>query len=216
MTTSTPPPYKIVLGFDFSPPAVIALDQAIRLAANRPSVTLHALAVLDDHHGLAVLKGGKKPDGELVDHVQRELREALDERLASMEVSSLLVFAHVRIGQAADELLRLSAEANADVLVVGTHGRRGMKRLMLGSVASEIVRKASVPVLVARPAVHDLAHIGDEPEAMCVDCAAVRAQTRGATWWCAAHDRPYEPPHRYDYHPAISAQPYRHDVPRSS
>jgi nucleotide-binding universal stress UspA family protein len=215
MTSPTHSPYTIVLGFDFSPPAVIALEQALQLAANRPDVTLHALAVLDDAHGLAVLKGAKRPDAAVVDEVQRELRQEIDERLASADATSMLVFAHVRIGHAADELLRLGAEANADVLVVGTHGRRGMKRLVLGSVASEIVRKASVPVLVARPAIHDTANVGDEPEAVCPACAAARAESGGATWWCDAHNRPYEPPHRYDYHPAISAQPHRHDVPRS-
>ncbi len=208
MTSARTPRYKIVLGFDFSPPAVIALDQAIDLAGGRSNVTLHALAALDDRHRLAVLGGNQKPDAEVADHVQRELRAAIDERLAAREAPGMLVFAHVRIGDPAEELLRLSVEADADIIVVGTHGRRGVRRLVLGSVAETIVKKATVPVLVARPAVHESAIIGDEPEPVCPDCAAARQQSGGARWWCDAHDRPYSPPHRYDYQPAIRTQPH--------
>jgi nucleotide-binding universal stress UspA family protein len=214
MTSPRTPPYKIVLGFDFSAPAVIALDQAIQLATGRPNVTLHALAVLDERHALAGLGAPAKPDVELAERVQRELRAALDERLAATEAQSMLVFAHVRIGSAVEELLRLSVEASADVIVIGTHGRQGMKRLVLGSVAGDIVRKATVPVLVARPAVHDAVHIGDEPEAVCPDCAAAREPSGGVIWWCSAHDKPYAPPHRYDYQPAISQAPHRSSDPR--
>ena len=214
MTTDLNTAYKIVLGFDFSPTAVIALEQALEHAASRPRVILHALAVLDDHHGLARLGGQKKPNAELADQVQRELRAALNESIAASPADSLLVFAHVRIGHTADELLRLSDEAKADLLVVGTHGRRGVQRLVLGSVAGEIVRKATVPVLSARSPTYEGAMIGDEPEPPCTACATVRSDTGGATWWCGDHDKPYVPPHRYSYEPAIAQQPPRHNMPR--
>jgi Universal stress protein family len=53
------------------------------------------------------------------------------------------------IGEDRSERIRLSAnEFNADLLVLGTHGRRGFKRLFLGSVAERVVRSASLPVLL--------------------------------------------------------------------
>jgi hypothetical protein len=48
-------------------------------------------------------------------------------------------------------LLQMAVDYDADLMVVGTHGRRGVERMMLGSVAEELVRKARCPVLVARP-----------------------------------------------------------------
>jgi nucleotide-binding universal stress UspA family protein len=53
-------------------------------------------------------------------------------------------------GNPADEILRAVGEGGHDLLVVGTHGRGGLKRLVLGSIAERVVRASPVPVLVAR------------------------------------------------------------------
>jgi nucleotide-binding universal stress UspA family protein len=53
-------------------------------------------------------------------------------------------------GDAASEITRLARERPFDLVVVGTHGRRGLKRLFLGSVAERVVREADCAVLVAR------------------------------------------------------------------
>jgi nucleotide-binding universal stress UspA family protein len=49
------------------------------------------------------------------------------------------------------ELIRAARSARADLLVVGTHGRTGLRHALLGSVAEKVVRKAPCPVLVVRP-----------------------------------------------------------------
>ena len=51
---------------------------------------------------------------------------------------------------AAQEIVRVAAEQNADLIVVGSHGRAGVARLMLGSVAAKVVASSPIPVLVAR------------------------------------------------------------------
>jgi nucleotide-binding universal stress UspA family protein len=53
-------------------------------------------------------------------------------------------------GFAATEILRLAEEAKADLIVMGTHGRTGLSRLVLGSVAEQVVRKARCPVLTVK------------------------------------------------------------------
>jgi nucleotide-binding universal stress UspA family protein len=69
-------------------------------------------------------------------------------------------------GEPAEALLRATRASGADVLVIGTHGRRGLGRWMLGSVAEEVMRRASVPVLVVREAsVPDDRRPGSRPEA---------------------------------------------------
>jgi nucleotide-binding universal stress UspA family protein len=53
-------------------------------------------------------------------------------------------------GDPADEILRLAREAGADLIVMGTHGRTGLARLLMGSVAEQVVRRAPCPVLTIR------------------------------------------------------------------
>jgi nucleotide-binding universal stress UspA family protein len=80
----------------------------------------------------------------LKEHVARRLAEP------GMATTTLAVRMHVRVGTPADEIVALAKELDADLIVVGTHGRRGVRRLLLGSVARAILRHAGCPVLVVR------------------------------------------------------------------
>jgi nucleotide-binding universal stress UspA family protein len=57
---------------------------------------------------------------------------------------------HIREGNAADEVARTAKALDADVIVMGTHGRTGLSRLLVGSVAESVMRRASCPVLALR------------------------------------------------------------------
>jgi nucleotide-binding universal stress UspA family protein len=57
----------------------------------------------------------------------------------------------LREGKPADQILAAAREWSADVIVIGTHGRSGVSRLVLGSTAESVVRHASCPVLVIKP-----------------------------------------------------------------
>jgi nucleotide-binding universal stress UspA family protein len=57
-------------------------------------------------------------------------------------------------GDAAAEILRVAREARCDLIVMGTHGRTGLGRLLMGSVAEEVVRKAPCPVLTVKTPQH--------------------------------------------------------------
>jgi len=61
------------------------------------------------------------------------------------------VATRVEHGQPANEILRVSRETACDLLVLGTHGRRGIERAIFGSVAEKVVRSAACPVLTVRP-----------------------------------------------------------------
>lgn len=76
----------------------------------------------------------------LVDVAQRRAKEA---GVRATE-------AVVAFGDPAENLLSCASSSNADLLAIGTHGRRGLRRLMLGSVAEAVVRKSKVPVVVIR------------------------------------------------------------------
>lgn len=73
----------------------------------------------------------------------RDLAERLGKDGAPAEV-------FVRVGKPADEIIKFAAEHGVDTIVMGTHGRTGIRHLLAGSVAERVVRASTVPVLTIR------------------------------------------------------------------
>lgn len=96
------------------------------------------------------------------------------------------VASHLATGDPWRQIVQLASTLSADLVVVGTAGRTGVARFLLGSVAEQVVRHAGCPVLVARAKDYD-AH--DEPsiEPPCPDCLAVQKRTQRAEMWCERH-----------------------------
>jgi nucleotide-binding universal stress UspA family protein len=182
---------QIVVGYDFSPLAELALAEAAAIAARDGDLVIHLVHVIEAR----VPSPEMTPiEAELLDRVRPHVERAL--RVAEAETDQR-VFTHVRWGQPGNEILALAEEVEADMIVLGTHGRTGLARLVVGSVAEKVVRHAGCPVLVMRPRLYP------EPEAVveppCAACVEVRRSTEGAQWWCDVHKRPWTPPHRYTY-----------------
>ena len=112
----------------------LARDYGARL------VLLH-VAVLPEVVGEAVLI-------PILRDNQAELEEKLH-RLAA-PYANLRVEHRFERGDAITEILRVAEETRADLIVLGTHGRTGLGRLLMGSVAEQMVRKASCPVLTVK------------------------------------------------------------------
>jgi nucleotide-binding universal stress UspA family protein len=79
-------------------------------------------------------------------------REELEEKLRRLEAPQPTVPLERRlvVGEAVEEILRLAQTTPCDLIVMGTHGRTGLGRLLMGSVAEQVVRKAPCPVLTVR------------------------------------------------------------------
>jgi hypothetical protein len=110
----------------------------------------------------------------------------------------LRAFAHVRTGEPYREIVQLASDMEADLVVIGTHSRGGVSRLLMGSVAERVQRYAPCPVLTVKPKTVPHASDIDPP---CPDCHAVRVETSGARLWCDVHANmahsffpPSEPP----------------------
>lgn len=86
-----------------------------------------------------------KPYTDLSEFVAK-LRHNFSQQNSNVVVDPEVVFAE----QVSDMILQLSQEWKADLIVVGTHGRRGLERIVMGSVSTSVVHRASVPVLIAR------------------------------------------------------------------
>jgi nucleotide-binding universal stress UspA family protein len=84
---------------------------------------------------------------QLEDSAERELPKiARCEECAGLEIEELIVH-----GEAAAEIVRVAKDRNVDLIVVSSHGRTGLGRILFGSTAEAVVRHASCPVLVVKP-----------------------------------------------------------------
>jgi len=84
--------------------------------------------------------------GTLLDHA----KQRLESMLTADERERFNAFVEVRVGSAADGIGEFAREKSIDLIVMGTHGRRGLAHMLVGSVAERLVRTAPCPVLTIR------------------------------------------------------------------
>jgi nucleotide-binding universal stress UspA family protein len=114
----------------------------------------------------------------------------LQRRIDVMELQGPIeITAHFRVGQPSECILQVAAELDADLLIVGTHKRRGVERALFGSVAERVMQRAHCPVLVAMPKDHSPLAREAHAEPVCGDCIDVRQSTANKVYWCARHAR---------------------------
>jgi nucleotide-binding universal stress UspA family protein len=136
---------NILVPTDFSECSDRALEYAEELAA-RLDGKVHLLSVIGiPSYGVPELGVGLT--APMIDNLIADNQHALD-RLAGEH--KLVAQALVRVGDARDVILQTVGELGADLIVMGTHGRRGISRALLGSVAEMVVRTSPVPVLTVR------------------------------------------------------------------
>lgn len=143
------PPKTILVATDFSEHADYALEYAVNLGAQLDATLhlVHAITVpIAGGPELAVAFGPS-----MVESLTKYAQAALDTRVERYRSRVTLAPTRIEIGDPRDVIERAAEQIGADLIVIGTHGRRGVKRLLLGSVAEAIVRTASCPVLTLRP-----------------------------------------------------------------
>jgi len=95
------------------------------------------------------------PDAEYywqVDEMEARAKKTLEAKATELRKRFAQLTCILRKGVAWEEILTVAKDTGADLIVMGTHGRRGLPRALLGSVAERVVRMATVPVLtVAEP-----------------------------------------------------------------
>lgn len=151
-------PYVIVVGTDYSEQAAHALRIAFEHAVSHAPSELHvahaSLAVSTDVaaseplpiHAASPFMSREEQRATLLQHIGEELS-----RSPAFPCVNVRVQAHVLLDAPGFALTSLADELDAKLLVVASHGRRGLARLLLGSVAEAVVRQATCPVLVVPP-----------------------------------------------------------------
>lgn len=172
---------QVVVAYDFSTTAEVAMTAAIELASRAPRHVLHVVVAIDDDHRVPGLPTDKV-DYHYADKVHEHLTAKLTAAFtASAPGAEIHFFVHIRIGKPAKEILGLAEQIGADLIIIGSHGWRGLDRVLFGSVSEAVVRGAGCPVMVTRPKTY--------PKADLVDIIDTDANL---------HSK-YKRPHRYSY-----------------
>jgi universal stress protein A len=142
---------RILVATDFSPASAPALEQSVEMAKRDGALLLIAHAYQEP--GLVELSHAparvyERWDQALREGVERKLRPLVEHaRKEGVEARALLL-----TGFADEAIIEAAKQQGADLIVMGTHGRRGAARLFLGSVASRVISTAPCPVMTVRSA----------------------------------------------------------------
>jgi nucleotide-binding universal stress UspA family protein len=133
---------KILHATDFSEQS----DNAFRLACALARDYAASLVLVHVHSPFVAYGDG------MVAVLPADYTDELRQKLQAIDPHDPKVVIERRLleGDPATEVLRLAREAKCDLIIMGTHGRTGLGRLLIGSVAEEVVRKASCPVLTIK------------------------------------------------------------------
>ncbi len=203
--------YVIVVGVDYSEVSRLALREALNLAAAHAGSQVHVVHVetvtpplrsgLTDEV-LEVWPVDPPLIKSRVDAALGRLHRVLTEEVKGFEqaqdgparTSIDRVVSHVRLNAPGREIAQLASDLEADLVVVGTHGRSAIARALLGSVAHAVVNLAPCPVLVVRSKRVSAAPAIEPP---CPRCLEARRQSGGHELWCDQHRAHHGQRHTY-------------------
>ena len=149
-------PTKILVATDGSPEAALAAHTAAQIADETGS-ELHVVYVRPRR---VPLHAGDYPGPEVAEHwlqreqelQEREAQRLLDAQVREIEAASgsSVAQTHLGVGKPDEEIVALAEELEAGLIVIGSRGRGGLKRVLMGNVCDSVVRHAHCPVLVVR------------------------------------------------------------------
>lgn len=149
--------FRIVVGLDFSVHGHHALEHAFRVTRIHATSELHVVHAVT-REDLAQADGIQRVERQedALHHLPRKVWDRIDHVAHGMglEMDPIRIFAHVRLGSPAAALLQVAVDYDADLVMVGTHDRKGLSRFVTGSVADEVARRATCPVMLVRPKDH--------------------------------------------------------------
>ena len=145
-------PRTILVATDFSEHADHALAYAAELA-ERLDARLHLVHAISVPV-LGIPEMGIAYGSMIMESTVKESQDALAALADRYRARAPVANTHLEVGDARDVIDRIAEAIGADLIVIGTHGRRGVRRMLLGSVAEAVVRSAPCPVLTIRAPKH--------------------------------------------------------------
>jgi nucleotide-binding universal stress UspA family protein len=145
---------RILVPVDGSATSSRGLAEAIELAKSAGGI-LRVMHVIDEPFMAFGVDGFSGAPGEIVELMQQAARRIVDEACTTVRAAGVTcdsVIGDTFDGRVCNLVVSAAKDWHADLIVIGTHGRRGVDRLMMGSDAEQILRLAPVPVLLVRGA----------------------------------------------------------------
>jgi len=145
-------PRKILVPTDFSEDAAVALDYALELAAKLGAAVhvVHFYALPLAPFGAPFGSSYAFPTGDMLKGIEDESAKALASLIQKHARPGVEITSSARLGDARSGIQEAAVERAADLVCMGTHGRRGLSHVLLGSVAEYTVRVSSIPTLTVR------------------------------------------------------------------
>jgi nucleotide-binding universal stress UspA family protein len=144
------PRMHVLVALDDSEPGWDALDHALDTFEDADLTIIHVVDPVNSVYG--DMEGGYF-DESLLENAMESGREVLDQaadRAAEAGFHEQSVETVLETGRPAREIVAYANEHNVDHVVIGSHGRKGVSRVLLGSVAESVTRRAEVPVTIVR------------------------------------------------------------------
>jgi len=187
MSTIQATPITVLAAIDFSDVSSLVVTYAVEMARQRHANEIHFLHV---NHG-------PLGDEEAQEARRAELLEWLGARLQGRDgvPHTAKVVCHEASGDPGTLIVEMASDLLSDVVLVGTHGRKGMQRILLGSVSEFVVRYCGCPVVVVRPKMHEQSVPQIAPP--CPLCVETRVNSHGETLWCEQHSKKHDRRHTY-------------------
>lgn len=141
---------RILVPVDLSPLSLLAVRYAAALARH-DQATLCLLHAVQDLTPLTAGGGDYSAvAAQYLGEAESEAKRALEKAVPAEVTQGLEVFRETVVGAAGERILEFAKSRQIDLICIGTHGRGGLKRMLLGSVAERVVQHAGCPVLVVR------------------------------------------------------------------
>lgn len=140
---------KILCALDLSQHSALVADYAVTMAKafDAEVVAVYAAPALTQYVGFHVPPSSiENFVGEIITGAEKTMDAFVTEHFSGIKASGKVVN-----GYAAEEILGLAESVGADLIIMGTHGRKGIDRLLFGSVAEKVVKTSPVPVMTIRP-----------------------------------------------------------------
>lgn len=137
---------KVLVAYDGTPLSEKALTHALDVYSTASITVFHVIDYIEESYSAKALVGDETLQERAQDRSTKLLAEA-EEKAAEHDRE---VKTASEVGKAADEIIEYTEAHEIDVIVIGSHGRSGVSRVLLGSVAETVMRRASLPVTVVR------------------------------------------------------------------
>jgi nucleotide-binding universal stress UspA family protein len=139
---------QLIIPIDFQKHTDDLVDYALYIASKFDAAItfFHVVEQLDNYAGF-VHPSWEQYEKDMLIHAEERMRNLItDTKEKGVDCSG-----KVKIGDIVDSIITFTKECNGDAIVMGTHGRKGFEKILLGSVAERVIKKAPCPVMLRPP-----------------------------------------------------------------